>query len=200
MCVIADDSSVLGLGGIMGGIDTGCTSDTTSVFIESAWFDPINTAMTGRRLNLMSDARYRFERGVDPSSLEDGLHLATKMVLDLCGGAPSKIEIAGTAPLRKLTIELEAKKQFKRLTGASLSEKKIEKILEDLGFKVKTKGDGMKVKVPEWRPDVHGPADLVEEVVRIYGVDNIPDHALACIIRRCQTRFDHTPETGVAGA
>ncbi|MCP4932629.1 MAG: phenylalanine--tRNA ligase subunit beta [bacterium] len=174
MCVIADDSGVLGLGGIMGGIDTGCTAETTSVFIESAWFDPISTAMTGRRLNLMSDARYRFERGVDPSSVEDGLHLATQMVLDLCGGTPSRIEIAGAAPLRRLTIQLEAKKQFKRLTGASLSEKKIEKILEDLGFKVKIKGHGMKVKVPEWRPDVHGPADLVEEVVRIYGVDNIP--------------------------
>ncbi len=173
MCVIADDSGVLGLGGIMGGEDSGCTADTTSVFIESAWFDPINTAMTGRRLNLMSDARYRFERGVDPSSVEDGLHLATKMALGLCGGEPSKIEIAGAAPLRDLTIELEAKKQFKRLTGASLSENKIEKILQDLGFKVKTKGAVLTVKVPEWRPDVHGAADLVEEVVRIYGVDNI---------------------------
>jgi phenylalanyl-tRNA synthetase beta chain len=173
MCVIADDSAVLGLGGIMGGEDTGCTEATTNVFIESAWFDSIKTAMTGRRVNLMSDARYRFERGVDPLFVQDGLHLATKMVLDLCGGTPSKLEVAGKAPVRNLTIELEAKKQFKRLTGASLSEKKIEKILEDLGFKIKSKGDGMKVEVPEWRPDVHGEADLVEEVVRIYGVDNI---------------------------
>ena len=95
MCVIADDKAVLGLGGIMGGEETGCTEATTSVFIESAWFDPINTAKTGRRLNLMSDARYRFERGVDPSSVEPGLHLATKMVLDLCGGEASKLEVAG---------------------------------------------------------------------------------------------------------
>lgn len=173
MCVIADENGVLGLGGIMGGEDTGCTEQTVNVFIESAWFDAIKTAMTGRRLNVMSDARYRFERGVDPLFVEDGLELATQMVLELCGGSPSKIEVAGKAPVRNLTIELEAKKQFKRLTGASLSEKKIENILEDLGFKVNAKGDGMKVKVPEWRPDVHGAADLVEEVVRIYGVDNV---------------------------
>ncbi len=178
MCVIADDKKVLGLGGIMGGEETGCTEATTNVFIESAWFEPINIARTGRRLNLMSDARYRFERGVDPSSVEPGLHLATKMVLDLCGGKASKVEMAGKPPLRDLTIRLDAKKQFKRLTGASLSEKKIAAILEDLGFEVKTKGDGMKVKVPEWRPDVHGEADLVEEVVRIYGVDNIKPEPL----------------------
>ncbi len=173
MCVIADDKAVLGLGGIMGGEDTGCTEATTNVFIESAWFDPINTARTGRRLNLMSDARYRFERGVDPSSIEPGLHLATQMVLDLCGGKASKVEVAGKAPLRNLVIELEAAKQFKRLTGASLGDKEIGKILEGLGFGVDNKGKRMSVSVPEWRPDVHGEADLVEEVVRIYGVDNI---------------------------
>jgi phenylalanyl-tRNA synthetase beta chain len=173
MCVIADGNGVLGLGGIMGGEDTGCTEETVNVFIESAWFDPVKTAMTGRRLNLMSDARYRFERGVDPLFVEDGLHLATQMVVDLCGGVPSKVNVVGKPPVRKLTIELEAKKQFKRLTGARLGEKKIARILEDLGFKVNVKGDDMKVKVPEWRPDIHGAADLVEEVVRIYGVDNV---------------------------
>ncbi|MCF6199355.1 MAG: phenylalanine--tRNA ligase subunit beta [Hyphomicrobiaceae bacterium] len=178
MCVIADDKAVLGLGGIMGGEDTGCTQATTNVFIESAWFDPINTARTGRRLNLMSDARYRFERGVDPSSVEPGLHLATQMVLDLCGGEASKVEMAGEPPLRNLVIELDAAKQFKRLTGATLGDDEIGKILQGLGFGVESNGKGMTVSVPEWRPDVHGEADLVEEVVRIYGVDNIKPEPL----------------------
>ena len=178
MCVIADDEKVLGLGGIMGGEETGCTEETTNVFIESAWFDPMVTARTGRRLNLMSDARYRFERGVDPSFIEPGLHLATGLVLDLCGGKASKVEMAGRPPLRNFAIDCELKKQFRRLTGARLSERKIARILEDLGFDVKTGGNGMKVKVPEWRPDVHGEADLVEEVVRIYGVDNIKPEPL----------------------
>ena len=173
MCVIADDRAVLGLGGIMGGEETGCTENTKNVFIESAWFEPIMIAKTGRRLNLMSDARYRFERGVDPASVEPGLHLATQMVLDLCGGKASKVELAGEPPLRNLVIELEAQKQFKRLTGADLPESRIAEILQSLGFETKAKGKRLSVKVPEWRPDVHGEADLVEEVVRIYGVDNI---------------------------
>ncbi len=173
MCVIADDKNVLGFGGVMGGEDTGCTDATTNVFIESAWFDPIRTAQTGRATGLLTDARYRFERGVDPASVLPGLDQATAMILELAGGAPSITTVAGEVPRPDLVLAFDTAR-VEKLTGVCLPEKEIAKILADLGFEISGKGASLKVKVPSWRPDVHGAADLVEEVVRITGLDKIP--------------------------
>ena len=177
MCVIADDSGPLGLGGIMGGEASGSTEATTDVLIESAWFDPVRTAATGRKTGLVTDARYRFERGVDPASVLSGLDLATDMVLDLCGGTPSKSKVAGSEPIRDLTIAFDTTR-VDRLTGLSLTDADVKATLTALGCKVEGKGSKVKVKPPTWRPDIHGPADLVEEVVRIAGLDNIPSPPL----------------------
>lgn len=173
MCVIADDAAVLGLGGIMGGESTGCTEETQNVFIESAFFDPIRTAKTGRSLNVQSDARYRFERGVDPAYVVPGLELATQLVMDLCGGTPSTITVAGTAPESDRVIDFDIA-QVKRLTALDLPETTIKRILTDLGFWLSGHGPEYKVAVPSWRPDVSQGADLVEEVLRIVGVDEVP--------------------------
>jgi len=177
VCVIADDANVLGFGGIMGGEASGCTENTVDVFIESAFFDPIRTAATGRRLGIESDARYRFERGIDPAFMEPGIDLAVDLVTQLCGGEASKMVLAGKAPLLDTEISFKAD-EIKRLAGIDVSVEDIKTILTDLGFDVADEGSALKVTVPTWRPDVHGRADLVEEIVRIVGVDNIPAVAL----------------------
>ncbi len=177
MCVIADDNGVLGLGGVMGGEDTGCTEATKNVFIESAWFDPVRTAATGRKTGLVTDARYRFERGVDPMSVGPGLDQATAMILDLAGGKPSKSAMAGAPPERDLEIDFDAG-LVGRLTGLEVKPADVKKVLEALGCEVSGKGAKLKVRVPSWRPDIHGPADLVEEVTRIVGIDNVPSTPL----------------------
>lgn len=171
-CLIADEKNALGLGGILGGEDTGSTENTTNVFIESAYFDPIQIAMTGRRLGIISDARYRFERGIDPQSVECGVNLATKMIIDLCGGSPSELIKAGTPPKGTKEIPFDPQR-VTRLTGVDLSNEEVTKTLNDLGFKVTGKGNTVKVTVPSWRPDIDGPADLVEEVIRIIGLDKV---------------------------
>ena len=172
MCVIADDAGVLGLGGIMGGEASGCTEETTDVFIECAWFDPTRTAETGRRTGIVSDARYRFERGVDPAYLEGGLDIATQMVVDLCGGEASQPVVAGKAPEMDRIIDFPLS-EVKRLTGLSLHRAEIREILEKLGFFVIAKDDVFRVAVPSWRADVEAKADLVEEVMRIHGLENV---------------------------
>ena len=173
MCVIADEHGVESLAGIMGGEASGCSAQTTDVLIESALWDPINIAHTGRKLGINSDARYRFERGVDPAFMVPGLELATRLVLDLCGGEPSAITVAGdpTAPARVIDFPLS---EVKRLAGLDVSPADIKQILGDLGFGLAGTGASLAVTVPSWRPDVEGKADLVEEVVRIAGVDRIP--------------------------
>ena len=173
MCVIADDSGPLGLGGIIGGEASGSTEATTNVLIESAYFDPVRTAATGRKTGLVTDARYRFERGVDPESVVPGLDLATRMILDLCGGKPSKATIAGKVPDTRRTIAFDFNR-VEKLSGLSLPAKDIAAILETLGCALSGKGDTREVTPPPWRPDIHGAADLVEEVVRIAGIDRIP--------------------------
>ncbi|MEO1544348.1 MAG: phenylalanine--tRNA ligase subunit beta, partial [Pseudomonadota bacterium] len=174
MCVIADDSGVLGLGGVMGGLASGSTDATTRVLIESAWFDPIRTAATGRKSGLTTDARYRFERGVDPQSVVPGLDLATRMILDICGGTPTQKTIAGEVPNPNLTIDFDPGR-VEKLTGLKLPDAEIKRILTDLEFDVAAGEAGrLNVGVPSWRPDVEGPADLVEEVVRIARIDNVP--------------------------
>jgi phenylalanyl-tRNA synthetase beta chain len=173
MCVIADDRAVLGLGGVMGGEETGATLATTNVFIESAYFDPKRTARTGRKLGIQSDARYRFERGVDPDFVVPGLELATQMVLDVCGGEPSKVTIAGKPPKPNRPFKFDVG-LVKRLSGLELGHGEIKRLLSALGVELDGKGKALKAAPPSWRPDITGPADLVEEVVRLVGVDNVP--------------------------
>jgi phenylalanyl-tRNA synthetase beta chain len=174
MCVIADDSGVLGLAGVMGGAATGVSEATTNVFIESAWFDPVRTARTGRELGINSDARYRFERGVDPDYVVEGLDLATRLVLDLCGGEPSDFTLAGRAPDTRREITFDPA-LVEKLCGVTMHQAEAMAILDRLGFRATV---GTRVTVPGWRPDVHGPADLVEEVIRIHGLDKIPSTPL----------------------
>ncbi len=173
MCVIADDRAVLGLGGVMGGEETGVTAATTNVFIESAYFDPKRTARTGRRLNIQSDARFRFERGVDPDFVVPGLELATALVLDLCGGEAGKIEIAGKAPKPNAPFKFDLG-LVKRLSGLELGHGEIKHLLSALGIALDGKGKQLKAAPPSWRPDITAPVDLVEEVVRLTGVANVP--------------------------
>ena len=177
MCVIADDSGPLGLGGVIGGEDSGSTEATRNVLIESAYFDPQRTATTGRKTGLVTDARYRFERGVDPAFVEPGLDLATDMILKLCGGKPSKAKVAGKAPIEKRVIAFDFAR-IEKLTGLKLKDAEVKGILEKLGCTLDAKSKTVKVTVPTWRPDIHGPADLVEEVVRIAGLDRVPSTPL----------------------
>lgn len=173
MCVIADDLRVLGFGGILGGEDTGCTEATKNVLIECAYFDPLRTAATGRKAGIVSDARYRFERGVDPAFILPGLDLATAMMMEVAGGTPSKRKVAGALPETKTTISFPLG-LVEKLVGIKLEEKQIRATLQALGFAIEGKGATVKVTVPSWRPDAHGAADLVEEVVRIVGLDKVP--------------------------
>ena len=173
MCVIADDRAVLGLGGVIGGEETGVTEATTNVFIESAYFDPRRTARTGRRLGIQSDARFRFERGVDPDFVVPGLEFATDLVLQICGGAPSKITVAGRPPKPNKPFKFDLA-LVKRLSGLDLGASEIKRQLAALGIALDGKGKQLKATPPSWRPDLTGPADLVEEVVRLTGVDAVP--------------------------
>ena len=177
ICVIADDRAVLGLGGILGGEGTGSSEATVNAFIECAYFDPLRTAATGRRLSLQTDARYRFERGVDPDFVTGGLDLGTALMMELCGGTPSKARIAGEAPVKRTVISF-ALSRIERLGGIKLKDAEIRKTLEALGCTVEGKGAEVQVTTPTWRPDMHGSADLVEEVVRIAGIDNVPSAPL----------------------
>jgi phenylalanyl-tRNA synthetase beta chain len=173
MCVIADSAGVESLAGIMGGEKTGCSDITTDVLIESALWEPANIAHTSRKLAIHSDASYRFERGVDPAFMLPGLELATRMVLDLCGGTPSDIKIAGSAEPPERIIDFPLS-ELKRLSGLSVSLTEMRRVLERLGFFVAGQGERIKIAVPSWRADVQGKADIVEEVVRIVGVDRVP--------------------------
>jgi phenylalanyl-tRNA synthetase beta chain len=173
MCVIADDNGVESLAGIMGGEASGCDETTTDVLIESALWVPINIAQTGRKLGINSDARYRFERGVDPNFMLPGLELATQMVLDLCGGTPSEVTVAGQVETKDVVIDFPAS-ELKRLAGLNLGLPEMRRVLNRLGFHVAGQDQRVKVAAPSWRPDIEGKADLVEEIVRIVGVDQIP--------------------------
>ncbi|MFN3349122.1 phenylalanine--tRNA ligase subunit beta [Pseudorhodoplanes sp.] len=173
ICVIADDKGVESLAGIMGGELSGCDETTTDVLIESALWEPINIAQTGRKLGINSDARYRFERGVDPNFMVPGLELATQMVLELCGGEPSEIVVKGGEPAEDRPIDFPVD-EVKRLTGLEVPFGEVKRILTGLGFFVAGSGKVVKIAAPSWRADVEGKADIVEEVVRIVGVDRVP--------------------------
>jgi phenylalanyl-tRNA synthetase beta chain len=173
MCVIADANSVESISGIMGGEASGCTGDTTDVLIESALWVPDNIAATGRRLGINSDARYRFERGVDPNFMLPGLELATRMVRDLCGGTPSEVVVAGMPEAPDFVMDFSLD-ELTRLAGLKASLPEVRRVLGHLGFFVAGQGPAVKVAAPSWRPDIHGKADIVEEVVRVLGVDRVP--------------------------
>jgi len=225
VCVIADQDGVESLSGIMGGETTGCSETTTDVLIESALWNEINIAQTGRKLGINSDARYRFERGVDPAFMLPGLEMATRMVLDLCGGTPSEryVALGSLRPLQEIELPLihikrriswrerlrtlfspvlksrEAQitqkqptanfagsleltervidfplSELERLSGLTIPLRDVRRILDRLGFTVAGQSERVKIAVPSWRPDVEGKADIVEEVVRIFGVDLVP--------------------------
>ncbi len=171
-CAIADDSGVLGLGGIMGGVSTGCDEGTTDVFVECAYFDPLTIRKTAKVLAINSDAKYRFERGVDSGFLEAGLEMATGLILDICGGQASEITTAGAALPAPDDIDFDPA-LTERLTGLVLDETRVETILTDLGFGVTEKGERWKVSVPSRRRDAVEGADLVEDIARIHGFHNI---------------------------
>ncbi|HZZ30500.1 MAG TPA: phenylalanine--tRNA ligase subunit beta [Phenylobacterium sp.] len=173
VCVIADGSGAVGLGGVMGGESTKVSETTTDVFVESAYFDPIRTAQTGRTLGLTSDAQYRFARGVDTGFVVDGLEMATRLILDLCGGEPCEVRVAGHAPAPPAAFEFDHA-YVKKLSGLDVPSTRIDGILTALGFEVR----GEMVTPPTWRRDVDGKADLVEEVARIEGFDALPAEPL----------------------
>ncbi|MER9116924.1 phenylalanine--tRNA ligase subunit beta [Mesorhizobium sp. M0954] len=177
MCVIADQDGIESIAGIMGGEHSGCDENTTDVLIESALWDPITTARTGRTLGIITDARYRFERGVDPEMMIPGVELATKLVLDFCGGTPAQTEVVGYAGHQPKIVSFPLS-EVKRLTGIEVPRSTSLDILARLGFRPEGTGDVVNVAVPSWRPDVDGKADLVEEVMRIHGVDNIAPQPL----------------------
>ncbi len=173
VCVIADDRGVELLAGIMGGEASGCSEQTTDVLIESALWNEINIAQTGRKLGINSDARYRFERGVDPAFMVPGLEMATRLVLELCGGSASENIVVGNAFGDDRVIDFPLA-EVKRLAGIEVALPEIKRILGHLGFMMAGSGPVVKIAVPSWRTDVHGKADIVEEIVRMVGVDKVP--------------------------
>jgi phenylalanyl-tRNA synthetase beta chain len=177
MTVIADEDGVLSLGGLIGGEPSGCTPRTVNVFLECALFDPARTAATGRKLAVESDARYRFERGVDPASVLPGIEAATRLILELCGGEASEIVVAGREPAVRRKVPFRPARVH-HLGGVDLPEDRMRGILESLGFEVRAVEDTLEVTPPSWRSDIDGEADLVEEVLRIHGYDKIPPVSL----------------------
>lgn len=174
MTVVTDDSGVLGLGGIIGGTSTGCLEDTQNVFLEGAFFDPPMTAKTGRALQIDSDARYRFERGIDPDFTIEGIEIATRMIIDLCGGTASDVTQAGEIPTVVTVVDYNPSFANKML-GMEISDDDQKDILTRLGFMVEISGvNAWTITPPSYRADVYGKADIVEEIARIVGYDNIP--------------------------
>jgi phenylalanyl-tRNA synthetase beta chain len=176
--VIADANGPESIAGIIGGEASGCDEGTIDVLIESALWDPTNIARSGRRLGIVTDARYRFERGVDPAFTLPGLDLATRLVMEICGGTPTRAVIAGEPPETERVIDFPWT-EVRRLAGLELSRAEMKVTLEALGFHVAGGNDRAKVLTPSWRPDVEGKADLVEEIIRIAGLDRIEPKPLA---------------------
>ena len=172
-CVISDKEKVLGLGGIIGGETTGIDLDTTNIFLEAASFDPISIAKSSKELGIITDAKYRFERGVDPNSIEEGLIKASKLIQEICGGKISKINIVGKSNYKEKKIKFIVS-NFKKLIGFSISNIEAIKILEKLGFIVKNKKTYLDLIVPSFRPDINQEVDIIEELIRIKGYNNIP--------------------------
>ena len=172
MCVISDHQGVLGLGGIIGGTRSGTELNTKNILLESAYFDPEITRKTAKKLDLNSDAKFRFERGIDPNSISIGLEKASEMIMKICGGQVSKIDIQSTKKIEIKKILFDPNLASKTI-GIQIKTVEIIKILKDLGFKIKKKGKALNVEIPSWRPDICGQIDLVEEIIRIKGFDKI---------------------------
>jgi phenylalanyl-tRNA synthetase beta chain len=172
MCVISDNSGVLGLGGIIGGTRSGTALETKNVLIEAAHFNPKSIRKTSKILNIDTDAKFRFERGIDPMSVELGLHRAAELIKKICGGEISKFDIQKSENIKNTLIKFDPL-LFERITGFNIEKKKMIKILNDLGFETKKEKKTLFLKVPSWRPDIEQEIDIVEELVRIYGYDQI---------------------------
>ena len=177
MCVIADDSGVIGLGGVMGGQSTAVSEETVDVFLESAWFDPLRTARTGRATGIHSDARYRFERGVDPHSCMDGLNLAIALIVEYGGGVVSKPTLAGEAPVNPNKVTFYPA-DVERLTGLTVKPADMRRMLKDLEFNIEDAGDAWYLRPPTFRFDMEQSADIVEEIARLVGFDQLPTASL----------------------
>ena len=164
MCVISDNEGVLGLGGIIGGTRSGTEFDTKNILLESAYFDPRSIRNTAKKLNLDTDAKFRFERGIDPLSIETGLKKAALLIQEICGGEVSKIDIQKTESYKTKIINFDVN-SFENIVGFKISEKQIQKILTDLGFIIKKEKNSLKLIVPSWRPDISQQIDIIEELV-----------------------------------
>ena len=195
-CVIADQSKILGLGGIVGGASTSTEISTTNIILEAASFNPVTIAKSSKKLGLLTDAKYRFERGVDPNSIEEGLTKASNLIQEICGGKISKIRLTGKSNYKEKKITFIIA-NFKKLIGFEISISESKKILESLGFKVKSKKNFLDLIVPSFRPDINQEVDIIEELIRIKGYDNIPlaqpdRHILKPALNFHQKIFHHT--------
>ena len=172
MCVISDNSGVLGLGGIIGGVRSGTELNTKNVLVEAAYFNPKSIRKTSKILNIDTDAKFRFERGIDPLSVELGLKKASKLIKEICGGEVSKFDIQKTEKTKNNSIKFDTS-LFEKVTGFNIEQKEMIKILTDLGFKIKKNNKTLILKIPTWRPDIEQEIDIVEELVRIKGYNRI---------------------------
>ena len=172
MCIISDKSEVLGLGGIIGGAKTSTELNTKNILLEAAYFLPSSIRKTARELNINTDAKYRFERGIDPNSIKEGLEVATELIVRICGGQASKFTITGRSFQSNKRIKFEIDK-FEKLIGIPMSINEADKILLSLGFKCKKGKKYLKLEIPTWRPDINSDEDLIEELIRISGFNKI---------------------------
>ena len=172
MCVISDKSGALGLGGIIGGTRSGTEFETTNILLESAYFYPSSVRRTANSLDIDTDAKYRFERGIDPNSIKEGLELATGLIIKICGGEASKFSLVGKTNIKNRIIEIDSNK-FKKIIGIPISPSETKKILNSLGFKTKVSKKNFNIEIPSWRPDVKQDIDIIEELIRIKGFDKI---------------------------
>ena len=172
MCIISDKSGPLGLGGIIGGIRSGTEFETKNILLEAAYFYPSSIRKTASVLDIDTDAKYRFERGIDPNSINEGLELATNLIIKICGGQASKFSLTGKSKVKNRVIEIDNSK-FKKVIGIPISINETKKILNSLGFKIKVTKKNLKIEIPTWRPDVKEDIDIIEELIRIKGFDKI---------------------------
>tara|TARA_Y100000817_G_scaffold308580_1_gene296538 strand:- start:2908 stop:5310 length:2403 start_codon:yes stop_codon:yes gene_type:complete len=172
MCVISDKSGPLGLGGIIGGMRSGTEFETQNILLESAYFFPTSVRKTANILDIDTDAKYRFERGIDPNSISEGLKVAVDLIVKICGGEVSRFSITGKSQVKNRVIQIDNKK-FKKVIGIHISSNEAKKILNSLGFKTKISKQSLKVEIPTWRPDIHQDIDIIEELIRIKGFDKI---------------------------
>jgi phenylalanyl-tRNA synthetase beta chain len=172
MCVISDNSGVLGLGGIIGGTRSGTELETKNVLIEAAYFNPRSIRKTSKILNIDTDAKFRFERGIDPLSIEQGLQRAAELIKKFCGGEVSRFDIQKTENKKKKLLKFEIS-SFQKITGFNIEQKEMIKILNDLGFETKKDKKSLTLKIPSWRPDIEQEIDIIEELVRIHGYEKI---------------------------